>query len=105
MKTSNKLLAVVTAVILIFLVIYDRDLRAEYLKGEFKSPFYQMEQLSFKDFSNVRNNSADKLGVQIKKGDKFLYLPAFSYSKLRYQRQNKQNKKYFNHKEKLNGYE
>ncbi len=71
MKTSNKLLAVVAAIILIYLVIYDNGLQAEYLKGEFRSPFYQMEQLSFKDFNSVRNNSADKVGIQIKKGDKF----------------------------------
>jgi hypothetical protein len=71
MKTSNKLLAIVTVVILIFLVIYDLGLKAEYLKGDFRKRFYQMEQLSFKDFSNVRHNSADKVGIQIERGDKY----------------------------------
>jgi len=71
MKASNKLLAIVTAIILIFLVIYDLGLKAEYVKGDFRKRFYQMEQLSFKNFSNVRHNSADKVGIQIERGDKY----------------------------------
>ncbi|MEO8885498.1 MAG: DUF2807 domain-containing protein [Mucilaginibacter sp.] len=71
MKTSNKLLILVTAIILIFLVIYDNGLKAEYVKGAFRSRFFRMEQLSFKDFSNIKHNSADKVGIRVEKGDKY----------------------------------
>ncbi len=71
MKTSNKLLILVTLVIIAFMVIHDVGLKAEFLKGEFKKRFYQMEQLSFKNFSNIKHNSADKIGIQVEKGDKF----------------------------------
>ena len=71
MKTSNKFLILITIVIISFMVIYNNDLKAEYLKGAFRNRFYQMEQLSFKNFSNVRHNSADKIGIHIEKGDKY----------------------------------
>ena len=71
MKTSNKLLITITIIVFIFLVIYDYGLQAEYLKGTFRSRFFKMEQLSFKDFSNVKHNSADKVGIRVEKGDKY----------------------------------
>ena len=71
MKTSNKLLILITIVIIGFLVVHDSDLKAEYLKGAFRSRFYTMQQLPLKDFSTIKQNSADKVGVRIEKGDKY----------------------------------
>lgn len=71
MKTSNKFLVVIAIVVIGFLIVFNAGLKAEYLKGEFKTRFYQMEQLSFKNFSNIKHNVGDRLGVKIEKGDTF----------------------------------
>jgi len=71
MKTSNKLLILTTIVIISFMVIYDNDLKAEYVKGDFKSRFHNMEQLSIKDFTNIDHQSADVIDATIEKGPKF----------------------------------
>ena len=71
MKTSNKFLILITIVIISFMVIYDNDLKAEYVKGDFKSRFHNMEQLSIKDFHNIDILSADVIDVTIEKGPKF----------------------------------
>lgn len=60
-----------TTVIVAYLVVFAAGLKAEYLKGDFKTRFYQMEQLSFKNFSNIKHNAGDMFGVKIEKGDKF----------------------------------
>lgn len=71
MKTSNKFLVLVTLVVVAYLVVYDAGLKAEYLKGDFKSRFFGMEQLSIKDFSSIDHQAANMIDVTIEKGDKF----------------------------------
>ncbi len=71
MKTSNKLLVVITIVIVAYLVVFDAGLKAEYLKGDFKSRFFGMEELPIKDFSNVEHLSADVIDASIEKGPEF----------------------------------
>ncbi|GAB2974986.1 hypothetical protein GCM10027049_06820 [Mucilaginibacter puniceus] len=71
MKTSSKLLVVVTIVVITYLVVFDAGLKAEYLKGDFKNPFFGMEQLPIKDFSNVEHLSANVIDASIEKGPKF----------------------------------
>ena len=53
------------------MVIYDNDLKAEYLKGDFKSRFHNMEELSIKDFTSVDVLSANVIDATIEKGPKF----------------------------------
>jgi hypothetical protein len=71
MKTSNKILVVITIVIVGYLVVFAAGLKAEYLKGDFKTRFYQMEQLSFKNFTNVKHNVGDRVSITIEKGNTF----------------------------------
>lgn len=71
MKTSNKLLAVIAIVVVAYLVVFDSGLKVEYLKGEFKTRFYQMEKLPFKNFSNIKHNVGDRISVKFEKGDTF----------------------------------
>ncbi len=71
MKTSNKILVVITIVIVGYLVVFAAGLKAEYLKGDFKTRFYQMEQLSFKNFTSIKHNIGDRVNVKIEKGDKY----------------------------------
>ena len=71
MKASNKLLVVITIVVVAYLVVFDAGLKAEYLKGDFKSPFFGMEQLPIKDFSSIDHQAANIIDASIEKGPKF----------------------------------
>ena len=71
MKASNKILIVTTVIIISFLVIYNLDLKAEFLKGKFKERFYSMKQLSFKDFNKVYFDAADKMSIRIERGNTY----------------------------------
>ncbi len=68
MKTSNKLLLAAILIIIISMVTYDFALRAEYLKGTYKSPFYEMEKLNIEGFTVLDNSAANLISVQIKYG-------------------------------------
>ncbi|RYY06623.1 MAG: hypothetical protein EOP43_05775 [Sphingobacteriaceae bacterium] len=71
MKTSNKLLIVAILIIIVSMVTYDFALRAEYLKGDYKSRFYNMKSLDLKNFKTVDNRVANLVEVNIEKGEKF----------------------------------
>ena len=71
MKASNKISIVAIVIIISFLVIYDLDLKAEYLKGEFRQRFYSMKQLAFKDFNKVNFNAADKMSIRVERGNDY----------------------------------
>lgn len=70
MKTSNKLLTLLTLIIISALVLYNFGLRAEYKKGEYKSRFYRMTEMKLGGFTAIENN-ASNLYVRIEQGDKF----------------------------------
>lgn len=71
MKTSNKFLVVITLVVIAYLVVYDAGLKAEYLKGDYKNPFFGMEKLPIKDFSSVDHQAANIIDASIEYGPNF----------------------------------
>jgi hypothetical protein len=70
MKTSNKILLLATLIILSYLTFYDFKLKAEYLKGKYKTRFYSMKEQKVGEFRSIENN-ASNLYVRIEKGDQF----------------------------------
>ena len=70
MKTSNRLLLLLGIIIVSSLIFYNFGLRAEYIKGEYKSRFYQMTNKKIEGFTSIENN-ASNLYVRIEQGDKF----------------------------------
>jgi hypothetical protein len=71
MKTSNKLIISATLIIIGYLVAYDFALKAEYVKGTYKSRFYQMKQLSFKNFNAIEHNAANNINLRVEQGPGF----------------------------------
>ncbi|MGI4022372.1 MAG: hypothetical protein ACRYFA_12770 [Janthinobacterium lividum] len=72
MKTSNKLLIAVILIIIVSMVTYDFALRAEYLKGDYKSRFYRFEKITtLKAFSILDNHAANLISVQIEHGSNY----------------------------------
>lgn len=71
MKTSNKLLIAVTILIIGYLVVYNFSLKAAYLKGDYKSRFYEMERINLKDFNAIESNVANVFKVQVEQGPEF----------------------------------
>lgn len=71
MKTSNKLLLTATVIIFAYLAVYDFQLKAEYVKGDYKSRFYNMKHTALNRFTSIENNVGNLLGVTIEKGPKF----------------------------------
>lgn len=71
MKTSNKLLLTATVIIFTYLAVYDFQLKAEYVKGDYRSRFYNMKHTALNRFTSIENNAGNKLGVNIEKGPKF----------------------------------
>lgn len=70
MKTSNKLFIATILFIIISMITYDFALRAEYLKGTYKSPFYGFEKITaFKGFSTIDNRAANLISVKIQQGN------------------------------------
>lgn len=70
MKTSNKILLLATLIILSYLTFFDFKLKAEYLKGEYKTRFYSMKEQKVGEFRSIENN-ASNLYVRIEQGDQF----------------------------------
>ena len=70
MKTSNKILLLATLIILSYLTFFDFKLKAEYLKGKYKTRFYSMKEQKVGEFRSIENN-ASNLYVRIEKGDQF----------------------------------
>ena len=71
MKTSNKFLILITIVIIGFMVIYDNDLKAEYLKGDFKNPFRDLQKVAIDGFTNVDHRSADVIDASVEYGPEY----------------------------------
>lgn len=68
MKKSN--LVVLAAIILLLgaLATYNSALKAEYLSGSYKDPYYYFTSLNLKDFDAVAINAASEVSVVIKQG-------------------------------------
>ncbi len=71
MKTSNKLLLTAILIIIVSMVTYDFALRAEYLKGTYKSRFYEMKKLNLENFTILDNRVANIISVQIEYGKSY----------------------------------
>ncbi|HTH81323.1 MAG TPA: hypothetical protein VL490_00220 [Mucilaginibacter sp.] len=71
MKTSNKLLLITTLIMFGYLVVYVYQLKAEYLKGDFRSRFYGMKYTDLGSFNKVEHRAGNMLSIQIEKGPKF----------------------------------
>ena len=56
------------------MIIYDADLKAEYLKGDFKNPLRNMSEVSIKDFTNVDHLAADVIDASVEYGPEFKIL-------------------------------
>lgn len=71
MKTSNKLLLLATVILFGYLAIFNFQLRAEYIKGDFKTPYYGMKFTPLNSFTTIRNNAGNVLALRVEKGPKF----------------------------------
>lgn len=71
MKTSNKLLIAIVALTMVALVSFDLALRAEYLKGDYKSPHYNMTSLSLKDFDAIEDYTTSETFLAVNQGHPF----------------------------------
>lgn len=71
MKTSNKLLIAIVVLIVVSLVTFDLALRAEYIKGDYKSPHYNMTSLSLKDFDAIEDNVESETYLNVRQGKPF----------------------------------
>jgi hypothetical protein len=68
MKTSNKLIAVVVFLILVSLLVYNYQLKAEYTSGRYKNPYRNFTTLKLKDFDAVDINSTTAANVKLVQG-------------------------------------
>jgi len=71
MKTSNKLLLLSTVILFGYLAIFNFQLRAEYIKGDFRKPYYGMKFTPLNSFTTIRLNAGNVLALRVEKGPKF----------------------------------
>jgi len=71
MKTSNKLLLAASLLIFGNLAFYDFELKAEYVKGDYKSRFYGMESTTLNSFNRIENQAGNVISLRIEEGPKF----------------------------------
>jgi len=70
MKTSTILIISAVIITITALTAYNFTLRASYLKGDYKNPFYGMDYTPIKDLKSVTIGSANLLSVNIQQGEK-----------------------------------
>jgi len=70
MKTSAILIISAVVITLIALTAYNFTLRASYLKGNYKNPFYGMEFTPIKDLNSITIGSANRVSIVIEHGVK-----------------------------------
>lgn len=70
MKTSNTLVLSAIAIIFISLVAFNFDLRASFLQGNYKNPFYGFEGSALNDIKNIDVLSGNRMNVRIEYGKK-----------------------------------
>ncbi|HTE02030.1 MAG TPA: hypothetical protein VK668_22230 [Mucilaginibacter sp.] len=68
MKTSSKLIAVAAFLILVSLLVYNYQLKAEYASGRYKNPYRNFVTLKLKDFDAVDINSTTAANVKLVQG-------------------------------------
>jgi hypothetical protein len=68
MKTSNKILIVTLAVLIISLVAYDLSLKAEYLKGDYTNPYHDYNSLNYSGFDEIELNASTAANIILVQG-------------------------------------
>lgn len=68
MKTSNKFLLIAVLLLIISIGIYDFQLKAEYLKGEYKNPYNSFSNLNFRNFKVIELGSSTAINIMLVKG-------------------------------------
>ncbi len=68
MKTSNIIFTLAIVFYFGMLVSYNLELKAEYKKGDFRSPFYGYKKFEFNNFEKIKINGGNALVVKISKG-------------------------------------
>ncbi|SEN87511.1 hypothetical protein SAMN05192574_104439 [Mucilaginibacter gossypiicola] len=68
MKTSNKFLLTAVLLLIVSVGIYDFQLKAEYLKGEYKNPYNGFSSLNFKNFKIIDLGSSTAINIMLEKG-------------------------------------
>jgi hypothetical protein len=71
MKTSNKLLLLATVILFGYLAVFNFQLRAEYIKGDFRNPYYGMKFTPLNSFTTIQHNAGNVVVLRIEKGPKF----------------------------------
>lgn len=68
MKTSNKFLLTAVLLLIISVGIYDFQLKAEYLKGDYKNPYKGFVTLNLKNFKVIELGSSTAINIMLVKG-------------------------------------
>jgi hypothetical protein len=68
MKTSNKFLTAAIILLLLSVVLYDFQLRAEYKKGDFRNPFGNFIKLNLGGFKVINLKSSTAINMIVVKG-------------------------------------
>jgi len=68
MKKSTKIFIAAILVLLATLAVHDLGLRAAYLKGDYKEPYYGFEHRTFKSFDRIELDAATAVNLKIEQG-------------------------------------
>jgi hypothetical protein len=68
MKTSNRFLLAAICLVVFSIGFYDLDLRAEYLKNDYKNPYRNFITLNNKGFKAIKLNASTAVNVMLVKG-------------------------------------
>lgn len=68
MKTSNKFLLTAVLLLIISVGIYGFQLKAEYVKGDYKNPYHGFINLNFRNFKVIKLGSSTAINITLVKG-------------------------------------
>lgn len=68
MKTSNKFLLTAILLLIVSVGIYDFQLKAEYMKGNYKNPYNGFVTLKYRDFKVIELGSSTAVNIMLVKG-------------------------------------
>lgn len=68
MRTSIKILVTALALVIVGLLVYDTQLKAEYLKGNYKKPFGDFVLKNYNNFNSIELQSGTAINLMVTKG-------------------------------------
>lgn len=68
MRTSTILIITAVIITLICLAAYNFNLKASYLRGDYKNPFYGLEYNNVKNINSLEMESANKISIIVEQG-------------------------------------